>query len=237
MWRTIQELGIPWMAGSSLPYAKYEPFVELPRGRKIDHLIAIGYGGLESYGFHALETGQFVIEGRAGGEVGVKSVQCLEGAAVWEAHRDGRWPREIAEAAFAAAWEPNGRPEDAVDRVYAFDIEYRDGQRMTVLMMNGYCHEFGFAYRVSGSREIVATSYKLDPVPRLKHFSSTVRSLEEMYLTGRPTEPGERTYLTTGMLAYLIESHYRGGEKLETPDLDIAYQPPYRSEAWPEVLR
>jgi hypothetical protein len=237
MWRTIRELKIPWMAGSSLPYAKYEPFVELPRGRKIDHVVAVGYGGLESYGFHALETGQFVIEGREGGERGVRSVQCLSGQAVWEAHAAGRWPREIAEAAFAAVRQPRGRPQDYVNRVYAFDVEYRDRQRMTVLMLNGYCQEFAFAYRVTGTAPIIAASYKLDPVPRLKHFSSTVRSLEDMYLTGKPTEPGERTYLTTGILWYAIESHHRGGVRLETPDLDIAYAAPRRPEAWKEVLR
>lgn len=236
MWRTIQELKIPWMAGSSLPYAKYEPLVPLPRGRKLDHIIAFGYGGIESYGFHALETGQFVIEQRAGGEVGVKSVQCLEGQAVWDAHNDGRWCRDVAEAAFAAVHEPKGKPQDYTKEVYAYDIEYRDGQRMTVLMLNGYCAELGFAYRVAGSTKIAATSYKLDPVPRLKHFSSTVRSLEDMYLTGKPTEPGERTYLTTGILSYVIESKSRGGIRLETPDLDIAYQPPKRSASWKEVL-
>jgi len=31
MWRTIKQMNIPWMAGSSLPYAKFEPFVPLPR--------------------------------------------------------------------------------------------------------------------------------------------------------------------------------------------------------------
>jgi len=237
MWRTIQDMRIPWMAGSSLPYAKYEPFVALPRGEKLDHLIAVGYGGLESYGFHSLETGQFVVERRAGGETGVKSVQCLSGKAVWEAHHAGRWPQDIAAAALAAVKEPRGRPEDYTDRVYAFDIEYRDGQRMTVLMANGYCQEFAFAYRPRGGGQITAASYKLDPVPRLKHFSSTVRSLEDMYLTGKPTEPGERTFLTTGMLAYAVESHFRGGVKLETPDLNIRYKPPKRPETWKEVLR
>ena len=100
MWRTAQEMKIPFMAGSSLPYAKYEPMVRLPRGKHLDHLVAVGYGGLEAYGFHALETGQHVIEHRVGGEVGVKSVQVLSGKAFWEAHQGGRWPREIAEAAF-----------------------------------------------------------------------------------------------------------------------------------------
>jgi hypothetical protein len=108
---------------------------------------------------------------------------------------------------------------------------------MTVLMLNGYCQEFGFAYRVTGDRDIVATSYKLDPVPRLKHFSATVRALEEMYLSGIPAAPAERTLLTTGTLAYLIESRHRGGEKLITPDLAIRYQPPGFPETWKEVLR
>jgi hypothetical protein len=237
MWRSAKELNVPFMAGSSLPYAKYEPFVELPRGKKIDHVVAVGYGGLESYGFHSIETGQFVIEQRSGGEVGVKSVQLLEGQAVWDAHNAGRWPQDIAAAALAAVKEPRGRPQDYMDRVYAFDIEYRDGQRMTVLMPNGYCQEFAFAYRPTGDSRIVAASYKLDPVPRLKHFSSTVRALEDMYLTGNPVEPAERTYLTTGILWYGIESRHRGGVKLATPDLDIAYRPPARPEAWKEVLR
>ncbi len=237
MWRTIEELRIPWMAGSSLPYAKYVPLVELPRGRKIDHVVSVGYSALESYGFHSIETGQFVVEQRAGGEVGVRSVQLLSGADVWKAHDAGRWPRDIAAAALAAVSEPKGRPQDYTDRVYAFDIDYRDGQRMTVLMPNGYCREFAFAYRVSGSSQIVAASYKLDPVPRLKHFSATVRALEDMYLTGRPTEPGERTYLSTGILWYGIESHHRDGVRLDTPDLDIRYPAPRRPESWKEVLR
>ncbi len=238
MWRTAQEMKIPFMAGSSPPFAKYVPMAPLPRGQKLDHVVAIGYGGLESYGFHALETGQFIVERRAGGEVGVKSVQVLEGAEVWKAHEQGRWPREIAATALAAVSKPHGRPQDYTKEVFAFDIEYRDGQRLSVIMPNGYCQEFGFAYRVRGSRDIVAASYELDDVPRLKHFSSTVRALEDMYLTGRPSAASAaRTYLTTGILAYGIDSRYRGGIKLETPDLDIAYKPMPIPASWKEVLR
>lgn len=237
MWRTIQDLQIPWMAGSSLPYAPYDPVVPLPRGKTLDPVVAVGYGGLESYGFHAIETGQFVVEQRAGGEVGVRAVQCLSGPAVWEAHAAGRWPRDIAAAALAAVKEPKGRPQDHTENVHAFDIEYRDGQRLVVLMANGYCGEFGFAYREHGSSQIFATAYKLDPYPRRLHFSALVRSMEDMFLTGRPTEPGERTYLTTGILASLMESHHQGGARLETPDLDISYRPPARPDHWKEVLR
>lgn len=237
MWHQAQELKIPLMAGSSLPYAPFEPKVPLPRDRRLDHVIAIGYGGLESYGFHAIETGQFIVDQRASGEVGVKWVQCLEGQAVWEALAAGRWPQEIAAAALTAVREPKGRPQDYTDRVYAFDIEYRDGQRLTVLLANGYCQEFGFAYRERGAAPIHAAVYKLDPRPRRQHFSALVRSIEDMFLSGRPTEPAERTYLTTGILAYGIESHHRGGLRLETPDLDIGYRPPVRPASWKEVLR
>lgn len=58
-----------------------------------------------------------------------------------------------------------------------------------------------------------------------------------MYLTGKPSAPGERTYLTTGILAYGVESHFRGGVSLETPDLNIAYRPMPIPAYWKEVLR
>lgn len=236
MWRTVQQMKIPWMAGSSLPYAKFEPLVPLPHGQRLDHIVAIGYGGLESYGFHALETGQRIAECRAGGETGVSSVQVLSGKAVWDAHNAGRWPKEIADAALASLKRPNGKPQDYTSGVHAFEIEYRDGQRMSVLMANGYSQEFAFAYRPTGG-EIVAASYFLDPVPRLKHFSATVRALEEMYLSGRSTARSERTYLTTGILAYGVESHFRGDVKLPTPDLNIAYKPMPTPSHWKEVMR
>ena len=237
MWSTIQRMKIPWMAGSSLPYAKFEPLVSLPHGERLDHIVAVGYGGIESYGFHALETGQRIAECRAGGETGVRSVQVLSGKAVWEAQSAGRWPRDIAAAAFGSVKQPSGRPEDHTADVHAFDIEYRDGQRMTVIMANGYSQEFAFAYRPRGGGQITAASYLLDPVPRLKHFSATVRALEEMYLSGEPTARSERTYLTTGILAYGVESHYRGGIRLSTPDLNISYHPMPTPEHWREVMR
>ncbi len=237
MWRTIQQMKIPWMAGSSLPYAKFEPLVPLPHGESLDHIVAVGYGGLESYGFHALETGQRIAECRAGGETGVKSVQVISGKAVWDAQSTGRWPSDIAEAALASVKQPNGKPQDHTAGVQAFDIEYRDGQRMTVLMANGYCQEFAFAYRPRGGGKIVSASYFLDPVPRLKHFSATVRALEEMYLSGRPTARSERTLLTTGILAYGVESHFRGDVPLQTPDLNIAYHPMPTPAHWKEVMR
>ncbi len=47
-----------------------------------------------------------------------------------------------------------------------------------------------------------------------------------MVNTGQPQAAVERTLLTTGTLSYLLESGYRGQILLETPDLDVEYQPP-----------
>ena len=162
----------------------------------------------------------------------------LAGADVWKAHEAGVWPKEIAEAALRSCKKAVGNPQDYTNEVFAFDITYRDGQRMTVLMPNGYCQEFAFGYRARGSKEIVSASYFLDPLPRLKHFSATVRALEEMYISGKPTSrTGERTYLTTGILAYGVDSHFHGGLKIDTPDLDIAYRPMPTPAHWKEVMR
>ena len=67
----------------------------------IEEALSVAYGGLDSYGFHALETLQCMVERRKGNEPGIAAVQCLEGDAVWEAGDKAIWSRELAEAAEA----------------------------------------------------------------------------------------------------------------------------------------
>ena len=91
MWDRAQELNIPLMAGSSLPLSWRSPFIEYEKGTNVEEALSIGYGGIEAYGYHALETMQCMVERRPGGEKGVVSVQCLEGDAVWKAGDEGLW--------------------------------------------------------------------------------------------------------------------------------------------------
>src|SRR5438270_8417273 len=112
MYDRARSLAAPLLAGSSLPTCWRRPFLEYALETPVEAALAIGYGGVESYGFHALETLQCMVERRRGGETGVAAVQCLEGGAVWEAGRQGLWSRELAEAAGATiAKRPDGRME------------------------------------------------------------------------------------------------------------------------------
>jgi hypothetical protein len=211
------------MAGSSLPTCWRNPFLECKLDTSLDEALAIGYGGIESYGFHALETLQCMVERRHGGEVGVSSVQCLEGDALWKAGDEGRWSRELAEAACRVIEEkPDGRMEDHCSLPSVFLIEYLDGFRAAVLMLNGYVNAFAFAGRVR--EQVAATEFYLQHGWPYGHFSYLCLNIEEMFLTGEPQYPAERTLLTTGILDAAMESRYRGHIRIETPYLTVPYR-------------
>ena len=53
--------------------------------------------------------------------------------------------------------------------------------------------------------------------------------IEAFLATGKPSQPLDRTLLTGGILDVALESRFRGGKRLETPDLDIVYQAPSES--------
>mgnify|MGYP001593590173 CR=1 FL=1 len=48
-------------------------------GSRIREAVCAGYGGVDSYDFHALETIQCMVERRKGGETGVKWIQAYRG--------------------------------------------------------------------------------------------------------------------------------------------------------------
>ena len=186
----------------------------------------MAYGGLDSYGFHALEALQCMVERRRGGETGIAAVQCLEGEAVWRSAAEGAWSRELMDAADAHI-EPKEKGvggAEKCEKPAAFLIEYTDGLGAATLMLNGYLKGWGFAGRRS-SGEVEATEFFLagDPHP---HFSYLGLNAQEMFLTGVPQYPVERTLLVSGALDALLDSRFRGHTRVETPHLaELAYSP------------
>ena len=233
MYERARCLGIPLMAGSSRPVAWRRPWCEHPLGAPIEAAVSIGYAGLESYGFHALETLQCMVERRAGGETGVAAVRCVEGEALWDWLDAHPTHAALAEAAAGAVGETTGpwdRVREIAEHPAAFLVQYRDGLTAATLMLSGFCGAFAYAALVGGEQE--ACEFVLQAGEPHGHFSYLSRNIEEMFLTGRPTYPVERTLLTTGILAAGMESRHDGNVWLPTPHLAVAYQPvervPYR---------
>ena len=228
MYDRARELGVPFMAGSSLPVTRRVPELEHEIGTPIEEALEIGFinsykTGLDSYGFHGLEALQCMVERRSGGETGIAAVQCLEGQDVWEAGTRGEWSMELADAAEALA-EPKkaGRREDNCPNPAVFLLEYSDGLRAAALVLPGHLSGWGYAARVNGGVEATGFNRR----GGLDHaFGYLGLNVEDMFVTGRPRYPVERTLLVTGALESLMESRYRGHVRIETPHLNVAYEP------------
>jgi len=222
MFGRARELEAPFMAGSSLPLGWRNPWLEHPLDTPIEEAIAVAYGGLESYGFHALELLQCMVERRSHGETGIKAVQCLEGDAVWKAGNDGQWSQELAEAALAyIESKKDGTMETHCKAPAAFLLEYADGLRAAALMLNGYVQGWGYAGRVNG--QVQGMEVHLPGSPHA-HFSYLSLNIQQLFLTGVPPYPAERTLLVSGALDALMESRYQGQIRIETLHLDVRYR-------------
>ncbi len=221
MYDRAHQLGVPFMAGSSIPLGWRDPWLEHELDAPIEDALVLSFGGIESYGYHGLEALQCMIERRSGGEAGLAAVQCLEGEAVWRAGADGLWSRELAEAAAAAGETASGSMEESCDNPAAFLLEFRDGFKATLLQLNGYAKEWSYAARVDG--QVLATGLRTHGPP-YPHFSYLGLNIEAMFLSGEPQYPVERTLLVSGALDALMDSRHRGHIRLETPHLDVAYR-------------
>jgi hypothetical protein len=246
---TSRELRFAFMAGSSLPVTWRTPSVEMPLGSRIGEALCVGYGGVDSYDFHGLETIQCMVERRRGGETGVEWVQAYRGDKFWDALREGVWSRPLLEAALTRSHTLTPAREgfndvfptdDDMSRLVPDPVAYRyqhaDGLKCTLLLMSGLVRDFNFAAYVNGSRDPWSTQMYL-PMPDgrttlANFFTPLVNNMEKLFLTGRSPYPVERTLLTTGLTAAGVESLYLGQKRFETPHLAIQYRPPEESTFW-----
>ena len=227
MVETAKKMNFPFLAGSSVPVAWRDPALELPRDCEIEAALSVGYGGLESYGFHALEAHQCMIERRRGGETGVVAVQAVTGGEIRKAESAGLWSSEL----FAAALKRlPGAPQDsdkwtAKNNSAVYLLQHRDGLKSAVVMANGLARGQSMAVKLKGRTEPLATAFKLQESAPFGHFAFLLRAIEETIHSGRAAYPVERTLLTTGILDRVMQSLAQDGRRLETPELAVSYQP------------
>ena len=249
MYDISQDMDFAFMAGSSLPVTWRTPSIDMPLGVPVSEAVCVGYGGVDSYDFHALETLQCMVERREGGESGVKWLQAYRGDAFWEAHHTELWSRELFEAALCRSHTLTpSRPgfnnpfptldelKEIVKDPIAYQYEHNDGLKSTMILMNGLVQDFNFAAYIGSNDEILSTQMYL-PMPPARttlanFFSPLVNNIEQMFLTGEATYPVERTLLTTGLVAAGVDSLFNESTRQETPHLEIVYQPTEASTFW-----
>ena len=238
-------LGFGVLSGSSLPVTWRLPDVELPLECEIGEALMVGVGGSDPMDYHALEAMQCMIERRKGGETGVAAVQLIEGEEVWKAGKDGRWSMELLEAALSRSDTPcgltdeDGRTQDMISNgeIYrlvenpaAYFIEYNDGLRATLLMLNGAVRDYCFAAQLKDEPVPVSTQFFLTPTPNVTYSACLIAKIEELFETGIAPYPAERTLLVSGTLESCLTSRLQGHIRLETPHLNVKYRAPVESQ-------
>ena len=241
---TGHRLNFPVLSGSSLPVTWRLPDVELPLECEIEEALMVGCGGSDPMDYHALEAMQCMIERRRGGETGVKAVQLIEGKEVWQAGEDGRYSKELLESALSRSDSPrgltleDGRTQDMlgngelpklVENPAAYFIEFNDGLKATLLMLNGAVGDYCFACRLKGEADPVSTQFFLTPTPNVTYSAAFVHKIDEMFQTGRAPFPAERTLIVSGALESCLTSKIQDHQRLETPHLDVRYRAPAES--------
>jgi hypothetical protein len=240
MVETSKKMKIPLLAGSSLPVTWRMPSLDLPHDDHVEEMMCVAMGRPDSYDFHALETIQCMAERRKGGETGVKSLLAFRGQSVWDALDAKTFDPALFEACLCRTQTlaqletfSHRRPtakqmREWVKDPIAYRFEYIDGVKATMLLLNGLVGDFTFAARIKGLQEPLSTLFYLPPVPNVTYSAQLMSKAEELFTTGVPPFPIERTLLTTGLVEAGMQS-LASGKKIETPHLAIKYSAPKES--------
>lgn len=248
---TARAMRIPFLAGSSLPVTFRMPAIDLPLGAEVEELMCVAFGGVDSYDFHALEVIQCMAERRRGGETGVAAVQALRGEPVWKAlaavsWAAGGWDARLFDAClcrsqtlaqaptYSHRYPTPAQMREWVRNPVAYRVEYRDGTKATMLLLNGLVTDFTFAAKLKGQAEPLSTLFYLPPVPNVVYSAALMSGAEEMFRTGVAPYPVERTLLTSGLVAAGCRSLGQEQRRLETPHLAVRYDAPRESRFWRE---
>src|SRR5205814_4785318 len=127
------------------------------------------------------------------------------GEAVWKAMEAGGWDAKLFEAClcrsqtlaqpetFSHRRPTPGQMREWVKEPVAYRYEYADGLKATMLLMNGLVGDFTFAARLKGKKAPLSTLFYLPPNPNVVYSAALMPKAAEMFLTGKPRFPAERT--------------------------------------------
>src|SRR6185503_7354006 len=168
------------------------------------------------------------------------------GDVVWQAMDAGSWSAggwdpKLFEACLARSqtltqpatyshrYPTNALIREFVKEPIACRVEYADGLKATMLLMNGLVNDFTFAARIKGEATPLSTLFYLPPTPNVTYSAGLMSQAERMFMTGKAPYPIERTLLTTGLVAAGMQSLATGQRRIATPHLAVRYRAPRES--------
>lgn len=232
---TAQEMGIPMMGGSSLPVGRRTPNIQIEDGTNVEEVVGIYQGNPDGHAFHVLEFIQSLVEDREGGETGIARVRGLQGDAVWEAGENGEYSMDLLLAALSTLnrINPGHYTEDdldwlkeTVENPMVFLLEYADGMEVSLFGFPGLSGDYVAAWRTDEENTPIQTALAdLQYARPFQHHAYLVQNVTEMFKTGEPVYPIERTLLVSGAVdASLISLNLEDSEWVETPYLEFSYE-------------
>lgn len=223
MYRTINELRIPFFGGSSLPFSPLSHEMDIPPKSSLNEVVAIYWHCVEPYLFHSLEFVQSVIERERADKGGVISITAWEDEDVWNALDNGAFSKSLLQAAASAV---SGESAEALDRshaerggpVLAVQLLYGDGLRETHLMQGDLIPGWSLACRVQGDNAPLAATVHLGGREEFfPHFARLNRRMEDFFLSGVAPIGVERLYFTSLATAFCMQAIAQPGCPLQTP--------------------
>ena len=163
----------------------------------------------------------------------------LEGKKVWQAG-DRLWSWRLLAAAISRSdalqgdTVIDGRTQDIVglgllpklvSEPRAWVLEHRDGLRSTILVLDGALADFNFAVKARNGNVFSAQLYR-PPPPNEHHFSQLASVMEDFFQTGKSPWSVARNLLIAGLLETFGRPATRLSERIDTPELAMAYANP-----------
>lgn len=236
MVNTAKAMGFPLMAGSSIPTAGCSLPWTMPCEAELSAGIGLFYGGLEAYGYHAIEFLQSLVAQRRGGETGIESVTVYYGDNFWEAEAREVWPRELMQVALDQACTAQPGPYRANLTGHnradfpnywpaAFCFRHADGLQTTYISLDGHMKDFTVAVEEkNGAVHSGCSCASANTDNFFAHFAQLNAVIEEFMLTGKSPYPIEHSLLTTLAINAAVRAFPTPGQTIPTPGLILPYR-------------
>jgi hypothetical protein len=229
MFDKSRELNFPLTGGSSIPTYFRKPEIELDIDTPLRASIVVGDTADEGALFHCVDVLQAFVERRKGGETGVKSVQCIHGPETWRWTERNPWAANLLESVRKNFDLKPGHFQEATAPNVCI-IEYNDGTNAAVY--SGRDVGWTYAGEIAGRKEPTIVSMLGWAGPFSQYHASNAQPhwITEMMVTRQEPFNAERLLLSTGIVAYNMESNWENGRysavgrRIATPFMNMKYR-------------